>query len=133
MPATKKVRRSVVECMNSARCIRLFRWLESATAGAVECIGENLDKWPQVVGRDARPLSEIAACVEIASLLMTTALAVLAAIRSNASNNSALILRLIWLPLGWVRKTCCRSIRRQLPWRENDARSRRRYLFRQSR
>ena len=34
MPATEKVRRSVVERMNSARCIRLFQWLESATARA---------------------------------------------------------------------------------------------------
>jgi len=96
-------------------------------------MGENLDTWPQSVGSDARPLAEIAACTEIASLHMTTSRAVLAAICSNASNNSSLILRLIWLPLGWLRKTFGRSMRRQLPWRENDARSRRRYLFRQSR
>jgi hypothetical protein len=38
------------------------------------------------------------------SSLMTTARAVLAAIRSNASNNSSLILKLIWLPLGMVEK-----------------------------
>ena len=28
----------------------------------VECMGENLDTWPQSVGSDARPLAEIAAC-----------------------------------------------------------------------
>jgi hypothetical protein len=48
-------------------------------------MGENLDTWPQSVGSDARPLAEIAACAEIASLHMTTSRAVLAAIYSNAS------------------------------------------------
>jgi hypothetical protein len=33
-------------------------------------MGENLDTWPQSVGSDARPLAEIAACTEIASLHM---------------------------------------------------------------
>jgi hypothetical protein len=61
----------------------------------VECMGENLDTWPQSAGSDARPLAEIAACTEIASLHMTTSRAVLAAICPNASNNSSLILGLI--------------------------------------